>query len=116
MTTDAKRLADELDQFAKAIDEGQPGEPECRVCGEFYLMPGGYDPTALCNSCAQKAAAFLPDIIRELRRVERMERAMKLAEVQYMGAGGNMKDAEVVDAMRAILLAALAGQEVANEA
>lgn len=43
-------------------------------------------------------------------RIESLENAMRIAEAQYMGAGGHLAPDEVVDAMRRILRLALGSE------
>lgn len=44
-----------------------------------------------------------PDDVAIARTVLRLNDAIKLAECQYMGCGGNLKPTEIVESMRGIL-------------
>ncbi len=59
------KAAKAIVKFTRDGADLEAGINECVCCGEHYHLKAGYDPSALCDMCAQElAVAFASYIIR----------------------------------------------------
>jgi hypothetical protein len=80
-----------LEAFAESLMEKKVELCNCWVCSAVHKLQNLPTP------------AKAPD----LTRIAACVKALRLAEIQYLGCGGNLKDSEIVSAMRAICQKAL---------